>query len=224
MLKIILNRGILFVLFFSTFSISCTHRSFVCWNEKNTKAIAFEFSDDLRYVKVSDIHSYNILNSKKIPLNSNMPGGTHKLEINQNSITLKVIQDTVFTKTQLPSGKFIKYHSEIKSQHDYLNQRRYHAVYPVVWKYVFNRDSLKLSFSLIPLPKPRKSIEQKFIYDENKKNLYPEKVRNLTEKESALIFPSHEKTKTFIYPKCKEEDAHSLKKFLRTISKYLKFV
>ncbi len=212
----------LIVLFLSLFFISCTQNSFVCWNEAKTEAIAFAYDDSLIYVNVDDIHSYSTLDSKK-SLNSNMPGGTHKLEMNENMIVLEVIQDTVFTKTRLPSGNFIKNHTEIKTKHDYLNQRRYHAVYPVVLKYVFDKYSSKLAFSARPLPIPRSAIEQKFIYNKTTKKLYPEKTKDLTHEEFSTIFPAHENSYTNTYPNC-EDDFNPFKRSIRTILKYFYFV
>ena len=213
---------ILLILFFFTFSVSCTQKSFVCWNEEETTATAFSFDDVLNTVTVRDIHSYSILNSKKEPLNSNMPGGTHTLQMDEDFITLQVIQDTVFVKTRLPSGEFIKNPADITNEHDYLNQRRYHAVYPVIWKYVFDKNLLKLSLFYSPLPKPRSAIEQEFIYDDTRGDLYPRKVKDLTADEFSVIFPPHEKSSTFLHPKCKEE-TNSLKRTLRSIIKHLIF-
>ena len=212
---------ILLILFFFTFSVSCTQKSFVCWNEEETEAIAFAFDSIVGYAVVEDIHDFYILNAEK-QLNSDMPGGSHTLQMDQNTVVLEFIQDTVYTKTKLPSGQFIKDSSEIKNRYDYLNQRRYHAVYPVVHKYVFDKKLLKLSLFYSPLPKPRSAIEQEFIYDKTRNNLYPKKVKDLTQSESASIFPPHEKTSTFLYPKCKNE-TYSLKRILRTILGYLIF-
>ena len=217
------NHVLLLTFFFLTFSISCTQKSFVCWNEDKTKAMAFAFDDNLNYVTVRDIFRYSTLDSHKEHLASHMPGGTHRLQMDQDVITLEVIQDTVFTKTKLPSGKFIESHEEIATEDDYLKQIRYHAVYPVVWKYVFDKDSLKLSFSSFPLPKPRSAIEQKFIYDKSKDDFYFQKTKDLTDKEFSILFPSNEKAYNSNY-NCEEEDAYSLKRMLRSIVKYLNFV
>ena len=217
------NHWLLIILVIFICSVSCTKKSFVCWNEQKTEAIAFAFDDTLNQVTVRDIYEYSTLNSKKEPLKSHMPGGTHRLQMDQNVITLEVIQDTVFTKTRLPSGEFIESHTEIKTENDYLNQRRYHAVYPVIWKYVFDKKLLKLSFSLSPLPKPRSAIEQKFIYDKATDDLYPEKTKDLTTEELSLIFSSHKKPTTYIYPHCERENDYSLKRILRSIYRHLSF-
>ena len=211
---------LIFILF--TFSVSCTQKSFVCWNEEETKATAFSFDDVLNTVTFGDIHSYSTLNAKKEPLNSDMPGGTHTLQMDDDLITLEVIQDTVLVKTRLPSGEFIKNPADIDNEYDYLNQRRYHAVYPVVHKYVFDKELSKLSLFYSALPKPRSAIEQEFIYDKTRGDLYPRKVKDLTAEEFSLIFPPHEKSSTFLYPKCREE-THSLKRILRTIIRMLTF-
>ena len=208
----------------TAFSISCTRQSFVCWNEQKTKAIAFSFDEAFRSVTVRDIHEYHTLNSKTKPLDSHMPGGTHRLQMDKDSINLEVIQNTVFTKTRLPSGKFIKSHTEIKTQNDYLKQRRYHAVYPVVWRYIFEKKTSKLSLSYSPLPQPRSAIEQDFIPYGTTGKLQPRKVKDLTLQEATSIFPSHEKRKTYMYPDCKKEDPSSMKPFIRKIVKYLNFI
>lgn len=212
----------LFVLFLFTFSASCTQKSFVCWNEEETEAVAFSFDDILNTVTVRDIHSYAVLNAKKEPLSSDMAGDTHALQMDEDFITLEVIQDTVFVKTRLPSGEFIKDPSKIDNEYDYLNQRRYHTVCPVVRKYVFDKQLEQLSLSYSPLPKPRSAIEQEFIYDKSRGDLYPRKVKDLTLEEFSVIFPPHEKSSTFLYPNCKEE-THSLKRILRTIIRTLTF-
>ena len=112
-------------------------------------------------------------------------------------------------KLNSSSGKFIESHTEI-TEEEYLKQIRYHAVYPVVWKYVFDKKLLKLSFSLSSLPKPRSAIEQKYIYNKEADDYYFEKTRDLTDEESALIFSSHKKSKTYDYPHCEGEGAYSL--------------
>ena len=96
---------LLFVLFLFSFSVSCTQKSFVCWNKEETEAMAFTFDDLLGKVIVRDIQDYYVLNSKKGPLNSEMPGGAYTLQMGEDMITLEVIQDTVLTKTRLPSGR-----------------------------------------------------------------------------------------------------------------------
>ena len=207
-----------------TSSVSCTQKSFVCWNEKKTEATAFAFDDTINSVMIGDIHQYSTFTSSKVPLNSSMPGATHILEMKSNSIILQVIQDTVFTKTRLPSGKFIKDYNEIKTEYDYLNQRRYHAIYPVIWKYIFDKNSQQLSFFANPLPIPRSAIEQKFIQDRATGSLNPQKVKNLTKEEFALIFPPQEKAYTRMYPNCEEEEPHSLKRFFRSIFRLFQFV
>ena len=215
---------LLLIVLVSTCSVSCTEKSFVCWNKQRTEATAFAFDDSLNTVTVDDRLTYSTFTSSKESLNSSMPGGTHILQMNPNSIILQVIQDTVFTKTRLSSGKFIKDYNEIKTEHDYLNQRRYHAVYPVVWKYVFDKNSATLSFYANPLPIPRSSIEQKFIYDKSTNDLAPQKVRDLTEKESSAVFPPKEKAYTRLYPNCEEESPNSIKRFFRSIFRLFQFV
>ena len=199
------NYILLLTLLLCIFTISCTQKSFLCWNEEKTLAMAFAYDDIANYVVAEDKNSYSILTSSKEPLQSHMPGGTHVLQMDEDIITLQVIQDTVYTRTQLPSGKFIDSYDEIKTENDYLKQRRYHAVYPVVWKYVFDKVSSELSFFATPLPKPRSAIEQEFIYDKAKDDLYPKKVRDLTDKEAASIFPPNEKEYNDNYPHCEDE-------------------
>lgn len=211
---------LLFILF--TSSVSCTQKSFVCWNKEETEATAFAFDDISNIVTVRDIHSYSTFNSKREALSSEMSGGTHRLQMDEDLITLEFIQDTVFVKTRLPSGKFIKDPSKIDNEYDYLNQRRYHAIYPVVHKYVFDRELSELSLFYSPLPSPRSAIEQEFIYDDTRGGLYPRKVKDLTDQEWSSIFPPHEKSSTVRYPKCKE-DTGSLKRILRTIIRHLTF-
>lgn len=214
----------LLVLFLLIFSVSCTKKSFICWNKEKTKAVAFSFDNILNTVTIADIHGYSTLTSSQKSLQSHMPGGTHRLKMDKDLIVLKVIQDTVFTKTKLPSGKFIKSHTEIETEDDYLKQKRYHAIYPVIHKYIFDKKLLKLSFSSRPLPRPRSAIEQKFIFDKATDDLYPEKTKDLSPEELSAIFPAHEKTHNSTYPDCKQENAYSIKRFFRTILRYFQFV
>lgn len=86
-----------------------------------------------------------------------------------------------------------------------------------------DKKLLKLSFSFSPLPKPRSAIEQKFIYDKETDDHNFEKTKDLTPEESALIFPPHEKSKTYNYPHCEGEGTHSLKRILRSIYRHLTF-
>ena len=208
-------------LFLFTSSVSCTQKSFLCWNEKRTKAMAFAFDDILNHVKVRDIHGYSTLTSSKEPLQSHMPGGTHRLQMNSSLITLEVIQDTAYSKNQLPSGKFIKSNTAI-SEEEYLKQTNYHAVYPVIWRYVFDKKLLTLSFSSSPLPKPRYATKAKFVYDKTADDYFLEKTKDLTAKELSEIFPPEEKFYTDIYPNC-EEESFSFKRIIRSIIRQLSF-
>lgn len=211
-----------FTLFLYTFSISCTQKSFLCWNEQKTEAMAFAFDEISNYVTIRDIHRYSNLNSSKEPLQSHIPRGTHRLQMNPNSITLEVIQDTASSKIQLPSGKFTNSHTEFESEEEYLKQTRYHSVYPVIHKYIFDKELSKLSLSYSRLPKPRSAIAQKYIYDKTADEYFLEKVKDLTDKEFSTIFPAHEKSKTYMYPNCKEE-SHSMKRMIRSILRHLTF-
>ena len=47
-----------------------------------------------------------------------MSGGTHRLKMESDSITLEVIQDTASAKIQLPSGKFIDSKHEFESEEE----------------------------------------------------------------------------------------------------------
>ena len=153
-----------------------------------------------------------------------MPGGAYRLQMNPDFIDLEVIQDTVFTKTRLPSGQFIKSSDEIQTQEDYLKQIRYHSVYPVIRKYIFNKKSLQLTYSSRPLPKPRSAIEQKFVYEKETDSLRPYKTRDLEEEELKGIFPAHEKTRVRPYPNCEQESFFSIKQKVRSMLKYWIFV
>ena len=208
-------------LFFFASSISCTQKSFLCWDEQKTKAMAFAFDDISNSVKVRDIQSYSTFTSSKKPLQPHMPGGTHRLQMNSGLITLEVIQDTAYSKNQLPSGKFIKSNTTI-SEEEYLKQTNYHAVYPVLWRYVFDKKSLTLSFSSSPLPKPRYATKAKFVYDKTAGDYFLEKTKDLDSKELSRIFPPQEKIHTVMYPHC-EEESFSFKRIVRSLIRQLSF-
>lgn len=208
------------ILFLYTFSISCTQKSFLCWNEQKTEAMAFAF--DETSVTVRDIHRYSTVNSSKEPLQSHMPGGTHRLQMNLDSIILEVIQDTASAKIQLPSGKFTNSHTEFENEEEYLKQKRYHAVYPVIHKYIFDKKLSKLSLLYSRLSKPRSAIAQKYIYNKTADEYFLEKIKDLTDEEFSTIFPAHEKSQTYMYPNC-EEESHSMKQMIRSILRHLTF-
>ena len=200
---------------------SCTEKSYLCWNEKRTRAVAFSFDDTMESVTVEDLHSYGLWTSQDKPLDAGMPGGTHRLTMDEDSITLEVIQDSVRVKTKVPSGRFVD-PKDIKTEEDYLGQRRYHAVLPFVHKYVFDRESIRLSLSYSPpLLPPRRAIEQKFVAKGGKYELYPEKVKDLSPEEASDIFGSSSGS-TSAYPDC-EEESHSMKRFVRSILRLLFF-
>ena len=96
------NYIFLLTLLLCTVTISCTQKSFLCWNEKRTLAMAFAYDDVTNYVVAEDKNSYSTLTSSKEPLQSHMPGGTHVLQMDEDIITLQVIQDTVYTRTTTP--------------------------------------------------------------------------------------------------------------------------
>ena len=204
-----------------TSSVSCTQKNFLCWNEKRTEAMAFSFDDILSTVKVRDIHSYSTFNSSKEPLQSHMPGGTHRLLMDKDFITLEVIQDTAYAKTQLSTGEFIKPNTEI-SEEEYLKQTFYHAVYPVLWRYIFDKNSSTLTYSSSPLPKPRRATMARNVYDQKTDEYYFKKVKDLNAKELSQIFPPEEKFYTKAYPHC-ETESYSFKRIFRSIIRQLSF-
>ena len=212
---------IVFTLFLCIFFVSCTQKSFLCWNEQKTKAMAFAFDETSSSVTVRDIHSYSTLNSSKEPLQSYMHGGTHRLQINPDFIILETIQDTASAKIQLPSGKFTNSHTEFENEEEYLKQKRYHAVYPVIHKYIFDKKLSKLSLSYSRLPKPRSAIMQKYIYDKTADEYFLKKIKDLTDEEFSAIFSDH-KESTYMYPNC-EEESHSMKRMIRSILRHLTF-
>ena len=213
---------IVLTLFLCLFFISCKQKSFLCWNELKTKAMAFSFDETSNYVTVRDIHRYSTVNSNKEPLQSHMPGGIHRLQMNPDFIILETIQDTASAKIQLPSGEFTNSHTEFESEEEYLKQTRYHAVYPVIHKYIFDKKLSKLSLSYSRLPKPRSAIVQQYVYDKIADEYFLEKIKDLTDKEFSTIFPPHEKSQTYMYPNC-EEESHSMKRIIRSILKHLTF-
>lgn len=223
--KVILKKKSYFVFVLSlllfTSSVSCTQKSFLCWNENRTEATAFAFDDISNTVKVRDIHSYSTFNSSKEPLQSHMPGGTHRLLMDKDFITLEVIQDTAYAKTQLYTGEFIKPNTEI-TEEEYLKQTFYHAVYPVLWKYVFDKKLLKLTYSSAPLPKPRRATMARNVYDKTADDYYFEKIKDLNAEELSRIFPPEEKSYTHVYPNC-EEESYSFKRIIRSIIRQLSF-
>ena len=225
MQKVFLKQESYFVFVLSlllfTSSVSCTQKSFLCWNENRTEATAFAFDDISNTVKVRDIHSYSTFNSSKEPLQSHMPGDTHRLKMDKDFITLKFIQDTAYAKTQLSTGKFIKPNTEI-TEEEYMKQTRYHAVYPVVWKYVFDKNASTLTYSSSPLPKPRYSSKAKYVYDKKTDDFYFEKIKDLSAEELSRIFPPEEKNYTHVYPNC-EEESYSFKRIIRSIIRQLSF-
>ena len=182
--------------------------------------MAFSYDDILGTVTVRDIHSYSTLDSKEEPLNSDMPGGAHRLQMEEDLIILEVIQDMASDRVQLPSGKFIDGNTVFENEEEYLKQTRYHAVYITVRKYVLDRQLLKLSYSSTPLPKPRSAIEQKYVYDQRTGEYHFVKTRDLTDKEFALLF--NKKVYEEGYPHC-EDESYSLKKTIRSILRMLSF-
>ena len=211
---------VLLTLFLYTFSISCTEKSFLCWDEKRKKAMAFSYDNVSQTITVRDIHSYSAFTSSKEPLSSDMPGGIHRLQMDEDVITLEVIQYVASERVQLPSGKFIGGDITFKNEDEYLKQTRYHAVYATVEKYMFDRNFVKLYYSSTSLPKPRSAIEQKYIYDQRTGEYHFVKTKDLTDKEFALLF--NKEVYEEIYPHC-EEESYSLKRILRSILKNLSF-
>ena len=216
------NHTFTLTLFLCFFLISCKKKNFLCWNENKTKAMAFAFDETLNHVTVRDIHSYSTIDSSKEVLQSQMHGGAHRLQMNPDKIILEIIQDTASEKIQIPSGEFKNSHTEFANEEEYLKQIRYHAVYPVVHKYTFDKKALTLSLSYSRLPKPRSAIMQKYIYDKVSGEYHFRKIKDLTDKEFASIFPAHEKSNTYEYPHC-EEESHSLKRIIRSVVRQLTF-
>jgi len=205
------------LLFFCFFSLSCSGTSYLCWNEIKTEAIAFSYG--LGTITVDDSRIYNMIYSQKKPLNSEMPGGSYVLKIEPSLITLERIQDTVYVRVKLPSGEFLETFSYIEDIEDYLNQIRYHAVYPVVRKYVFDKEALSLSYSATPLFKPRSAIEQKLVnYNEETQRGTFKETRNLSPQEAFDILQIDKRAYSYEYPRC-EDESFSIKRILRYLLK-----
>ena len=212
----------LFLLFFISF-VSCTEQeSFLCWNADRSQAISFSYDGLMGSVTVEDIHTFHQIRSIKGSFSADMKGGTHFLKMGDDQIILRYIQDTVYVKIQLPSGVFLADSEKIQNREDWLNQTRYHSVYPVVWQYRFDKKTKQLSFSSFPLSKPRSSIKQKFNYKREDNQIYPYKVKDLTHKESSTVFKLHERKYEKNYPNCDDESL-SAKSFIRKILKLLLF-
>ena len=82
----------------------------------------------------------------------------------------------------------------------------------MLYQYVFDKRASELSFFSSPLPKPRSSIEQEFVYDQaQKKILHPRKVKDLTVEESADVFLPYKNS--YIYPDCRERNLFIQKSF-----------
>ena len=203
--------------------VSCTEqKDFLCWDSNRSQAVSFSYDNLMGSVTIEDIHTFHSIRSIKTSFNSDMKSGTHFLKMEESHITLQYIQDTVYVKIQLPSGKFLKDSEKIHNREDWLNQIRYHAVYPVVWDYRFNKKSKQLSFSSFPLHKPRSSIKQKFNYSQKDNQIYPYKVKDLTNEESSAVFKLHERKYKKDYPNCDDESL-STKSFIRKILKLFLF-
>ena len=218
-------QRVFFFFFFCFFCFSCGGTSYLCWNEDKTEAMAFSYDETFGNITVGDRISFSILNAQKTPLNSNMPGGSHTIKMDKSSIILEYIQDSVYSRTQLPSGRFVEnYNEEIKTKEDYKKQIIYHAVYPVVWKHVFDKKQISLFFYANPLPKPRSATELRYNPDNNPSNprSYFKKVRDLNPEEAAQLLQLDKHSYTKEYPQC-ENETFSFKRIVRSILRTLLF-
>ena len=186
--------------------------------------MAFSYDEIMGSVTVKDMFSFYDLKSEKTPLNSKMPGGSHIIKMDSSSIILEYIQDAAYSRTQLPSGHFIEnYEEEIKTEEDYKSQIIYHAVYPVVWKHIFDKKQLSLSFFADLLPIPRSATELRFnpsVPIGHRSSF--KKVRDLAPKEAAQIFQIKKKSYVEKYPNC-ENETFSLKRIIRSTLRTLFF-
>lgn len=199
-------------------SCSVSGFSFLCWNEKKTAAIAFNYDYLIGQVILEDRQYYTLFDSKKEPLSADMPGGSYRLTMEKGQIIVEVIQDTVLSKMKLPSGKFANPGHQF-NRYDIDNHekiRAYAATYPFLYKYVFDTDSLQLVWSVSPLSKPRSAREIKYTLDRKNNMLSPQKTKDLTDKEVFSILQPENKTHTKNFVYC-EDESFSLKRIIRTI-------
>ena len=170
-------------------------------------------------VRVNDLHDFYLVTATP-QLTANMKGGSHALKMTNSHIILSYIQDTIYSKTRLPSGKFIDNPSMIKDLEIFWKRTRYHATIPVVYQYTFDREKSSLKLKTYRL-KQRAAQEQKFIRVEGGRG-YPQKLRDLSTEDVNKVFPF--KAVTYDYPQCEPESFFSVKRFVRFFFKLLYFI
>ena len=214
-----------FLLFILLFFSSCLGSSFLCWNEEKTLAIAFNYDYVTGQVILKDRLYYTLFGSEEELLKEDTPGGSYyKLTMEKDQIVLESIQNLVLWRMKLPSGEFAapdhKFNRYDIDNHEKI--RTYHAVYPFLYKYVFDTSSLELVLSVSPLSKPRSAREDKYTLDRENSLLTPQKTKDLTDEEAFSILQPEEKAYTIHYVYC-ENETFSLKRVIRTIYRTLSF-
>ena len=195
---------------------------YLCWNQQRTAAVSFQVYTDWA-VTIDDIYSYHVLTSETEPLNASMPGGSHILKYNNNSVTLQAIQDTVSVRYRLANGEVVADYSQLDGDRDrplLAVIHRFHVTFPKIEAYTFDRTHQALSLTHTYLRPPRKTIKQRFVLLPDDNWTEPENVGTLSASELAS-FPHH--SQTFSYPLCEREHG-SVKRVLRFWDTLLKRV
>jgi len=139
------------------------------------------------FVSLKHLSFYFEGQNQRRPLTAAMKGGTYSVAATEEAVTLRYIQDFVLTKIKLPSGEIVADSTSVADPESFRDVRRYHAVFPGVEEYRFDRGNKTLSLKYETLFPARKIIEQKFVM-QGADYPYPQLVRVLGPEEGREIF------------------------------------
>lgn len=147
--------------------------------------------------------------NQRRPLTAAMKGGTYSVAATEEAVTLRYIQDFVLTKIKLPSGEIVADNTSVADPESFRDIRRYHAVFPGVEEYRFDRGNKTLSLKYKTLFPARKIMEQKFVMQDGAAYPYPELVRVLGPEEGREIFQDEirQGVRDGLQYSCQEESA-----------------
>ena len=137
-------------------------------------------------------------------------GGTYNISVTDSYVSLKYIQDTVYTKMLLPSGTMIEARKEQSAWNGLYAKKYdslyiYHGVFPVIYSYQFDKVEKNLIYTKLALePRSFKKLSYKRGANGGRARLVDEE--NLGSHYAKKIFPDRlNKERRSVFKDCERE-------------------
>ena len=190
---------VIFLLILSILSLtSCVGKHYQCLNKEKNRGVTFSWSAEGVQVDHIDFpFKFGMWPSNYSEhLDANSQGGHYNVQVEEDFVTVKYIQDVVVTQLKNPKGELLEEGKEAFDKlykGEYQTLVRLHAVYPTLLNYVLDTKNHQLTQTIAYMERPRKGS---IIYFDTKKRssdgrVYPVKKDSMTDKELKKYFSSY---------------------------------